>query len=155
MIESVSFQLEICETWDKIVRNRQLEEMAASAGNAPSGLDQYEKDYALFKRNQDEIKDERYRINSKIEQLKRVSELSAIVGGMRAGDCVCACICSPSLLSPSAVGFILFVSCVSLFCAAGFAGAYLAQVSIPSDGSVSEGVLIAFGGMAALTVRLV
>jgi hypothetical protein len=62
--------------------------MAANSGNAPNGLDEYEKDYAFFKRNQDEIKDERYRINSKIEQLKRVSELSAIVGGMWADVCV-------------------------------------------------------------------
>jgi hypothetical protein len=100
----------VCQPRDKIVRNRQLEEMAASAGNAPLGLDQYEKDYAFFKRNQDEIKDERYRINSKIEQLKRVSELSAIVGGMRANARVCNCICSPSFFSPSALRRLSFAA---------------------------------------------
>ncbi len=59
----------------------EIETMAASA-TAPSELGQYERDYARFRRQQDEITDERYRISSKIEQLKRVSELSAIVGGL-------------------------------------------------------------------------
>ena len=62
--------------------------MAASA-TAPSELGQYERDYARFRRQQDEITDERYRISSKIEQLKRVSELSAIVGGLELPTQMC------------------------------------------------------------------